>query len=49
MKAGGARTYGPLRDSDTFSDIAATIADNFKIEYDTHGESLFKEIAEDEE
>ncbi|MFC3418167.1 phosphopentomutase [Salinicoccus hispanicus] len=44
IKRGGDTTYGPIRDSDTFSDIAATIADNFKIEYDTHGESLLKDI-----
>ncbi|TVT29513.1 phosphopentomutase [Salinicoccus cyprini] len=44
IRSGGSSNYGPLRDSDTFSDIAATIADNFKIEYDTHGESLLRDI-----
>lgn len=49
IKTGREMQYGPLRDSSTFSDIAATIAENYKIEYDTHGESLFKEISSDEE
>ncbi|MFP3360592.1 phosphopentomutase, partial [Planococcus sp. SIMBA_143] len=34
MKTGREMHYGPLRDSSTFSDIAATIAENYKIEYD---------------
>lgn len=40
IKAGREMSYGKIRNSDTFSDIAATIAENFKIEYNTHGKSL---------
>src|SRR5699024_12505325 len=34
--------YGKIIDSDTFSNVAATIAENFKIEYQTHGKSLLR-------
>ncbi|GAB3072000.1 phosphopentomutase [Salinicoccus sesuvii] len=44
IRHGGSGNYGPLRNSDTFSDVAATIAENFKIGYDTHGKSLLRDI-----
>ncbi|WP_411844368.1 phosphopentomutase [Salinicoccus sp. HZC-1] len=44
IKGGREMSYGKIRNSDTFSDVAATIAENFKIEYQTHGESLLKEL-----
>lgn len=44
VKAGKDMAYGKISDSDTFSNIAATIADNFKIEYQTHGKSLLQEL-----
>lgn len=44
IKAGKDMDYKSLRNSDTFSDLAATIAENFGIEYKTHGRSLFREI-----
>lgn len=36
--------FGPLRNSDTFSDLAATIAENFDIQYETKGKSLLGEL-----
>jgi len=44
MKAGRDMGYGKISDSDTFSNVAATIAENFKIEYQTHGKSLLPEL-----
>ncbi|KKK35567.1 phosphopentomutase [Salinicoccus sediminis] len=44
MKAGRDMGYGKISDSDTFSNVAATIAENFKIEYQTHGKSLLSEL-----
>ena len=44
IKAGKDMNYRALRNSETFSDLAATIAENFNIEYKTHGQSLFEEI-----
>ncbi|HIW12185.1 MAG TPA: phosphopentomutase [Candidatus Salinicoccus stercoripullorum] len=44
MKAGRSMDYGKIIDSDTFSNVAATIAENFKIEYQTHGKSLLSEL-----
>ncbi|WP_017548911.1 phosphopentomutase [Salinicoccus carnicancri] len=44
MKAGRDMDYGQISDSDTFSNVAATIAENFKIEYQTHGKSLLSEL-----
>lgn len=36
--------YGPLRNSDTFSDLAATIAENFNVQYESKGKSLLGEL-----
>ena len=36
--------YGPLRNSDTFSDLAATIAENFNVHYESKGKSLLSEL-----
>ncbi|GAA3725529.1 phosphopentomutase [Salinicoccus jeotgali] len=44
IKSGKDMNYKALRNSETFSDLAATIAENFNIEYKTHGKSLFEEI-----
>ena len=49
IKAGRAMNYGRIRNSETFSDIAATIAENFGIEYATHGESLTGVLEQHEE
>lgn len=44
IKGGKDMDYGKISNSDTFSNVAATIADNFKIEYQTHGKSLLTEL-----
>lgn len=49
MTSGRDLDYGKIRDSRTFADLAATIADNFGIDYHTHGESLLRELDADEE
>src|SRR5690625_3618649 len=36
--------FGPLRNSDTFSDLAATIAENFDVQYESKGKSLLGEL-----
>lgn len=36
--------YGPIRNSDTFSDLAATIAENFDVQYESEGKSLLSEL-----
>lgn len=41
--------YGPIRQSETFSDLAATIAENFGVEFETEGRSLLSEIISHEE
>lgn len=39
-----ALNYGPLPDSETFSDLAATIAENFDVHYESEGNSLLSEL-----
>lgn len=41
--------YRKLSDSDTFSDVAATIAENFKLDFKTHGKSQLLEILHEKE
>lgn len=36
--------FGPLRNSDTFSDLAATIIENFDVQYESKGKSLLGEL-----
>lgn len=48
MTAGRDMNYKAIRDSSTFADLAATIAENFNVEYDTHGKSLYQELKENE-
>lgn len=44
ITSGRALDYRKLKDGDTFSDVAATIAENFKLDYRTHGKSKLMEI-----
>ncbi|MFC7339767.1 phosphopentomutase, partial [Haloferula chungangensis] len=36
--------YGEINKRSSFADIAATIAENFEVQYHTHGKSFLKEI-----
>ena len=49
MTSGRALGFRALPDSSTFSDVAATIAENFKLDYKTHGISKLMEIKNEEE
>lgn len=42
-------SYRALTDSHTFSDVAATIAENFKLDYETQGISKLLEITDEKE
>lgn len=48
IKAGHNMNYKQIRQSETFADLAATIAENFGINYDTHGVSLYQELSSHE-
>lgn len=48
IKAGRDMNYKKIRQSNTFADLAATIAENFNINYETHGDSLYQELTADE-
>lgn len=48
IKAGRDLDYKHIRQGRTFADLAATIAENFNIDYDTEGVSLYQEIVPDE-
>ena len=46
ITSGKDMAYGEISKCQTFSNVAATIADNFNIDYTTHGQSFLKEIKE---
>lgn len=46
ITSGKDMAYGEISKCQTFSNVAATIADNFNIDYKTHGQSFLKEIKE---